>query len=126
MPCTPTDSDGDFRPSSYLDKVSLAQCSRPSRSPPPMNQLAPYPATPVTAVSSASTSAASTHNSVLADAQIAPPLLPAPTFEEEFARYVARAAARSTPEEAPAPFGSWPKEWPVIWEGAGLAPKGCW
>ncbi|CAK9781687.1 hypothetical protein CC85DRAFT_298665 [Cutaneotrichosporon oleaginosum] len=133
VPCTPAGSDsGDVFRSTYLDKVtvSLSQCSRaPTRSPPPLamlnGALAPFPVTPVTVVSSASTRASSTHENALAEAQAAP-LLPAPTFEEEFARYVARTAARCRPEEPPVSFGSWPKEWPVYWEGAGLARKGCW
>ncbi|BEI84877.1 hypothetical protein CcaverHIS002_0502780 [Cutaneotrichosporon cavernicola] len=131
--CTPADSDSeDTFCSGYLDKVtaSLPQCSRvPSRSlvPPTMlnGALLSYSATPVTAVSSASTTASSTHNNVLVNAQ-ASPLLPAPTFEEEFTRYIDRALTRARPEKAPVPFGSWPKEWPMFWEGAGLAPKGCW
>ncbi|GMK55838.1 hypothetical protein CspeluHIS016_0208940 [Cutaneotrichosporon spelunceum] len=132
-PSTPTDSEsGDTYCARYLDKVtaSLSQCSRVisrPRLPPTMlnDALVPYPATPVTAVSSASTSASSTHTSVLADAQ-ATPVPSAPKFEEEFVRYIDRTAARTRPEETPVPFGSWPKEWPVFWEGAGLASKGCW
>lgn len=92
------------------------------------------PITPITTVSSAATSAASTHPHILSEAQLEAidyprthPSTPC-AFEAEFVRMLMRSAARAAarPEEPAVAFGSWPKEWPVFWEGAGLAPKGCW
>lgn len=46
-------------------------------------------------------------------------------LEDEFVRLLLRSAARANNPKMSS-FGGWNEEWPVYWEGAGLASKGCW
>lgn len=47
-------------------------------------------------------------------------------LEDEFVRLLLRSAARGSKTSKLCSFGVWKDEWPVYWEGAGLAAKGSW